>query len=405
MSLPLKPFRNYVVMYVLTAFITSLPMIANLLFLKHAHEIDPMMDIVRYQTKTQGVYGAALVDNTFRYKLALIRLKKPEIVALGSSRTMPFQDDSFTTSFVNAGGGMHHLNEGLLFLQQMFVFHTPKILMIGVDYAWFNAAHPEPYDYPQHDYNEADITRSKLTTPFVWLGNHKISFRRYVQTVLGWNLKNPYTNFTNIGFMAIERSDGFRPDGSRFYGNRYTGNDQNFDDIRFANTLDHLRQRCCEFEPGTGIDPIRLDELQKIVALCDQHHVQTMLFLTPMAPTIYLQMRQSPEDFGYADDLQNVLQKMFNDKNHEFYDFRDLARIGSNNCECVDGAHGGNVAYDRILGWIAQHRTHSMLNGYLNLEVIDARIKQFGGDTLALPDVHQINFKEADFLQLGCKKQ
>jgi len=397
-------YKRYLFTTVLAAAVLSLPMLANLFFIKHAHEIDSMADIVRLQIQTGGIYGAALVDNTFRYKLELVRQKHPDIVALGSSKIMSLRHDAFTTSFVNAGGGMKHLNEGRLFLTEMLSFHIPKILILGVDPVWFNAAHLEPFDYPEHQYNEADITREKLLAPFGWLFVHKISWNRYVDTVLGRFLGNDYTTYPNIGFMAIETAKGFNEDGARFYGSRYRGEESDFNDVHFGFTQMRLNQRCCEFESTSQVDPQRYQELMDILKLCDQFHIKIVLFLTPAAPSIDRQMRDSPLDYGYADELDKALRLQAHDSRYEYHDFRDIRSVQSNDCECVDGSHAGSTAYYRFLRQLITQPSPSILSPYLDLQTLNALIQRFQGKTLAVKETKPIRFQEVDFLQLGCKK-
>lgn len=391
--------------YLATTIFLSLPLIANLLFLRHTAETWTFKEIIQRQRQMNAVYGSALVDNTFRYKLELIRAVKPEIVALGSSKTMLLQEQAFYVPFVNAGGGMHHLNEGILFLTEMVKFHQPKILVLGVDFFWFNGTHPEQVDYPEHDLNETDITRDKLLAPFRWLVSGKISRAMYWDGVLGRHYENPFTRYENLGVAAMDGSFGFLRDGSRLYGKRYFGEDKNLIDKKFEFALSNFNNACCEFEYGAHVDEYRWGEFEKIINLCKTHGIQPVLLMTPTSLTLYKKMDAIKNKYAYIEELKTRLEVFAKRNGFEFHDFRNLETVSSNDCECLDGTHAGNVAYNKMLQWILTQCPRSILAPYLNEPFIANAIRQFNGNTLVMPDPNQFKLNETDFLEIGCQKK
>ena len=58
------------------------------LFLWRVGELWSLSDIVSRQGRTGAIYGSAMHDDSFDYKLQLVSAAKPDVVALGSSRVL-----------------------------------------------------------------------------------------------------------------------------------------------------------------------------------------------------------------------------------------------------------------------------------------------------------------------------
>ena len=113
-------------------------------------------DSVQRQINNDSIYN---VDNMnmFNYKKELVKNIKPKIISLGSSRVMQFREESFNTKFITAGGAMNHLNEGYLFLQEITKYHKPEIIILGLDFWWFNENYYQPNSFSNSDIEEVNI--------------------------------------------------------------------------------------------------------------------------------------------------------------------------------------------------------------------------------------------------------
>ena len=76
------------------------------LIMWRVYEFSNVDRIVKDQASSHGIYASSLDHNAMSYKLTLVEFRKPDIVAIGSSRAMQFREDSFRDDvvFVNAGG-------------------------------------------------------------------------------------------------------------------------------------------------------------------------------------------------------------------------------------------------------------------------------------------------------------
>ena len=85
------------------------------------------------------------------------------------------------------------------------------------------------------------------------------------------------------------------------------------------------------------------------------------------------------------------------------FDFFDFRRISTDDCEFLDGYHGGDVTYQRILKEIAAK--DPAFKKLLAWDVIKNNIEHFGGSTISNIN-NEINssYINNDILELGCKE-
>ena len=85
--------------------------------------------------------GLAYRDNTRYYKHLVANGLGADLLVLGTSRSMQFHSEFFTTdSFYNAGGGAGYVNEFQYFLEQLDEDKLPSTLILVMDQYFFNGA-------------------------------------------------------------------------------------------------------------------------------------------------------------------------------------------------------------------------------------------------------------------------
>ena len=357
-------------------------------------------EIVKYQKKLNAIWGSALNDNLFSYKVELFKQKKPTLMVLGSSRVVQMREQFFNSSFANCGLAMSHLNEGIMFLEEILKFHHPELILLGLDFWWFNDAHPQPPTFPQHNKDGSGNLLYKIRQPFVWLRNNKISLRQLMEVTLFGNTKNDITKYDNMGIAAIKYSQGFRKDGSFFDSKILFGLDPKVADIQFKITFSWIDKGGSRVEYGDRISPGRLQQFQKIMEICRGNNIPLIVFLPPMAPKVYQKMETMPREYAYIQGLRNYLPTL----PLEAYDFHDISEVSRNDCEFFDGFHGGDVLSQKMLLSIVEKNPQSALRKYLNIPLMTAKIKEFSGHVLTKYHKQMYNLDETDFLHLGCKK-
>lgn len=364
----------------------------NLLFLFRTGEYSSLESIVERQQSDAGfcIYGSALHADSFFYKLQGEKVRKPEIVALGSSRTLQFRDVFFNRPFYNMGLAVDSIKTGKQLLRKMDTQEMPKILLLGVEPWWFHPA------YAKVNYDDrlpvlgTRLHFSYLLEPlrFVWQG--KLSMREYLRY-----LSSPGSSQCLLGLKAMQDQSGFAPDGSYYYTDVVTEGDDTA--IHFTGTLGAIENGTGRFVHGNTIDPIHWQEFVGWMRSLEAHGITVIAFIAPFAPTVYEAIVANSERYAYVEDLLRTAKA----DGIAIIDLRDGAAFGSPNCEFVDAFHGGDVTYARMLQALA--KINPLLRNVMDENGVEEFIRT--GKNLAMhPDERVTDKPEIDFLQLGCKK-
>ena len=88
----------------------------------------------------------------------------------------------------------------------------------------------------------------------------------------------------------------------------------------------------------------------------------------------------------------------------EGFDYHDPKIIHSNDCEFIDGFHGGDVTYQRILLDMAEK--DESLKSYVDMNILKKSINKNSNKTLTIfkSEKNMYLRHEIDFLEIGCKK-
>jgi len=399
----MDPYKKYIVHYIWVILALSLLLMPNYLFINQAYENSPFKDIVSAQRSYDAIYGTALNQNTYAYKLELVRAVKPDVIAVGSSRVMQLRENYFVVPFVNTGGAMNYLNEGILFLQDLVKVHRPKVIILGLDFWWFNPNHPQSLSYDYHDNTGTYITFDKLTKPFFFLLNSKITLNDYAATIAHQGRRNGTTQYKTLGIDAIKNSDGFRKDGSYLYAKTIFGFNENYGDIGFQETTGRIEQGIRKFEYSAEFSDERVRDLLQLLNIARDNDISVVLFLPPVSHFIYEIMRIDPDKYAYVNSIRKYLKTL----PYEIYDFHDVGTVHVDDCEFIDGIHGGDVVFQRLLLNIVSSNPDSALRTYLDLNLMRKSVKKYQGKVLTIYDLDSSKLlnSEVDFLKLGCGKE
>ena len=388
-----KKWLNLIIYFTVLFFIIPYGLI--FIYLRSNYENNTFEHIVKKQIKNNSIYGSALNGNTFAYKLELIKKVKPEIIALGSSRVMQFREDSFNKKFVNAGGGMNSLNEGLIFLKKMYEFHNPKYIILGLDFWWLNSNISIPTNFSYHKNTGNIISKAKVWRTSKWLVSGKINKSTLKNIFSKDNFKNEYTNYDNMGFDAIATSDGFRSDGSRSSPKHIFGLIPNYDE-KFSEMFNRIKSGKQKLEYGSNLSEEGVKYLKSIISYIESKDTELIIIVPSVSNAVLKKM--SNYQYSYINKIDDLLNSL----NIEKYNYHDPSLLTQNDCEFLDGNHGGDIFYKRILKDI--YAKNSSLKNYINIRKINNDIDKFKGNTLTIDNKNYYFKKEVDFLKIGCQK-
>lgn len=307
------------------------------------------------ELKEKYLVGYAYNVKNYRYlKWKEVTSQEPvTIMATGSSRILQFREHMFSSSFYNAGYTLSNMGEFLPFLKTIPENKRPKVLLINLDQWMFNAAWDPMIEIPgpkewSHDF-EGNASPPTLASVWVDLLEGKYTYLSL------WAARND-RSIHRIGLNAVVNNKGFRNDGSMLYGEQIEKlgkNDPTALDYGFSDTLERIKTGTRMFETGSTVNPVALQKLSEILGYCSENHMQVIAILPPFADGVMAKLNQGRHP--YMHDIFRDALPIFEKYSFEFWDMTDLSTFGSNDTEMIDGFHGGEVAYLKMLVFMIEN--------------------------------------------------
>lgn len=283
-----------------------------------------------------------LYSDPARYmKLHSTKERGPEVLALGTSRVMQIREFFFTTGtkFYNAGGGVERLQEFKVFLSKIPDEKLPQLMIISLDQNFFNK-------------NWDDLSRGKFDAEYKDKSNVlSCVFSR------SWGLWEMFykgeLSLTEdipkdrIGMAAIVLDNGFRADGSYKYGSILKN--PRSQDYRFKGVFDKIERHEERFEYASTINPEAMAVLDDLLAFCSQKKIHVIGFIPPYAHAVVEKIRSKGDKYDYIFRLPASLKPSFTKYNYSLYDFTDAAALDAADDEMLDGIHGSEKIYLRMM--------------------------------------------------------
>ncbi len=305
------------------------------------HDIDDLVD-----SEAPYLVGYAYNERNYKYfKWKVVAQSAPvKVWSVGSSRTLQFRSGMFNGSFYNAGYTITNIKDFVPFLKTIDATQYPEILIINLDQWMFNAK----YDPLKATPNAVQWTQS---------------FTKYpdYQTILNvWKdlihkkyplLDSKTEGMTRIGLNAIVNYRGFRNDGSMYYGNqvdKLLSKDTSANDHNYKDTFGRIKNGSSRFEHGDSFNEDTLPILINLLNFCQENQIHLIAFLPPYAPDVYNKMLSTGK-YNYITQIEEKIKPYFNEFGFEFYDFTDPYNIETDNTEYLDGFHGGEIVYAKML--------------------------------------------------------
>lgn len=319
--------------------------------------------------------GFAYNQENYRYlKVREIQSSpRQEIMSIGSSRVLQFRQEMFKGDFYNAGYTISRITDFLPLIQQIPEDKIPEIIILSFDQWMFNENWDPviPSSMRLRQYNFARNASIK-TFRSVWrdLIDQKYDLASLITK------KNDGDQIQEIGLNALVNDQGMRSDGSLFYGDQISklmSNDSTAHDYRFQNTYERINTGNRLFEYGSSVNMRAVSELDKILSYCDKKNIKVVAFLPPFADDVNDKMDRIGK-YRYQDQIISSIQPIFNKHQDEIWDMSDLTTFGSNDNEVIDGFHGGEVAYIKMLVHIANQ--DSKINDYIDVTALQDSIQQ-----------------------------
>lgn len=331
-----------------TGFITCMLYLAA----RSLGEFDVAMALEKqHRSPSSILYNSGINQDFYSYKLELLDKINPTVVALGSSRAMQVREKFFTRDFANLGGGVYGpLDFSSVVIELEKRANTVDLALVFVDPWWF-----------------LDDIGGRQSAMNNFSGGLSVEA---LLVMLDFFIKSSWSfddyDFDNLGLAAIANGAGFAVDGSYVYSLSLK---DEFDVLsRFEDDYVSIANGSGYFKKAESIS-------SKLVAqFCDSALrlsgaiKNVVLVYPPFAPSIYEEISRDP-GYQYMDTAFERVADCVNGHAQVVWSLR-----GVKDREFIDGFHGGDVAYARILlelssaketSSVAKYIDHDYLNQYI----------------------------------------
>lgn len=315
-------------------------------------------------------------DNTaVFYKTELVRKKNPEIITLGSSRTMEFRKEFFARpkSFVGASFSAANAEQF-----EGFIHDLPpsvRVIVLGLDHRIFRA------DYVPVVPNGAMTIKKMISDFFVfhwrWIYYDYVRGRFTLSSLLKRNF-----NSGNIGLSALLDGNGYRGDGSYSYQKKLTHPDRKkLLDAEIQYYLDALKNDRDSYEYDSDISKASIEAIGRALSAAKEKDITVIGFLPPYSHLLYTEMFSREDEYqDSALKLPKALMAVFNQYSYRLYDFSDDRVLGGSKHEYIDPDHPTDKLDLRLLIYIAKRDT--ALDPYVDIQKAEALLESTRADFL-----------------------
>jgi hypothetical protein len=202
-----------------------------------------------------------------------------------------------------------------------------------------------------------------------------------------------------LGLLGIMDNQGFDQYGSFYYVSIATGQ-RTARDFRLADTEQRIRKGADRFEHAAKADTAAVERFLQQLQRLQATGIHVVLIFPPLAGRVN-DLMTHVGGYEYVPDLLRRLS----DRGAEPLDYRDLRSlergVSDPDCELVDGLHGGDVAYARLIRDAANR--DPILQATVDVQALDAFVLANSGTAQGARKFFR-NAREVDFLGLGCER-
>lgn len=307
--------------------------------------------------------GYAYHNENHRYLKwkSIVEGERKKVWAVGSSRVLQFREEMFDASFYNAGFTIRSATHVLPFLESIPKEKYPEVVLLGLDQWMFNEEWDvlQPYREP-HFWKDAFQSIPSTTTLRAIYKD--LLAGKYGLGVSAHRLLRS-SDVYKVGLNAVVNHKGFRKDGSIDYGmqiSKLLQSDSTANDYQFKETLQLIEEGTGHFRPSTQVSPYVLSEVERILEYCKEQGIFVIGILPPFTNVVHQKM-QELNSYQYIDGLHPALAVPFSQYGFEVWDMTHLNTFGSGDKEAIDGYHGGEVTYLKLLLHLMEHNSRIRL--------------------------------------------
>lgn len=316
------------------------------------------------------LYGSALSGDVSFLKYGVVKQLQPDILAIGSSRVMQFRRSFFKdATFYTMGGLCDSIGDLSDVYHTISKHYTPKIIILEVAWCWLNPTRSHPLMLRPFMEERIISRRSYL---YKCLSDSIRKNKRVRDHLIEADVKtqDEVGGRATIGLMAGVDYRGFREDGSFQYGQCIL--DLIPAEERMKNSHELIKNNNWRFAEAYDIDQKELSKLQTLIQEMKRNGCHVIVFLAPFSNEIYEELLSSPKHKTFMEKYERDVKELCNQETVSFYDFSNMQWVGSTDEEAIDGFHGSERTYGRIMLHFLQDKK---IAPYVNAELIRDRLE------------------------------
>lgn len=308
----------------------------------------PLSWIVAQQQAADILYRPKYGNRDQQFKTLSVNMRRPEVLALGSSRILQFRAGFFNRrpdAFYNAAAPAWTLPQVSNLLYGLDAQVLPRVLILAVDPPWFNDAYEaDEFPAPVSDIEHLLLVDRSILQDMI---SGEAFDRTGFENAAYFRREEPGgSGVLALGMRAIRDGHGFRSDGSEQYG-----------DFLIADWLWQLQQRENHLEMmrrgeqmyvyGETVSEASLDALSRLLDFAARNDISVIGFLPSYTPQLWERMI-ARGNHSYIEALTPRLRELFAAHDFPFFDFSDGASTGSSDDEFFDGWHASELSNLRL---------------------------------------------------------
>ena len=313
-----------------------------LIHLETYRELESIDEMASQSQHNGALIGLGYTDPMHLVKHAVLQNRQPEVIALGTSRVLQFRDFCFSKpeSFYNCGRSVGKVQDLEAFLSS-YPGEKPKVIILGLDQDMFSVDDEDMLKEPRTYQSKGTSYGTRLTkgTKAFWEAWSDD------EIVTGTTLLGT-TNF--IGRNARLENEGYRADGSYCYGRviRQSNQQDAYDFKQMIRRIDKGKGR---FAPATEINPNAIQQIADFLKSCKEMEIHVVGFLPPYGSAVYDRFKEDALIYPHVFDLHGQLKPIFEANGMLVEDYTDIRSLSANDFETIDGLHGSEVCYLKLL--------------------------------------------------------
>ncbi len=323
--------------------------------LYHVGETISYAQVIQDQQQTNALYSPKFFNVQKDYKILGIKARRPQILAMGTSRIMPMRQNHFSDGIVFYNAGVDASSSGEIdgmreMLQELKTEELPKVIIWGIDPWIFNPHYPPNLQSFKQQFLEG-INRQAILRGlydfYQFVDGRLKAYDLLVKEKKNWLkflLGNDTQEAAGIGLNAKFFHTGFAVDGSFIYPSAQQ------DDVpkTALQWQEYLRDDRYRFASADRLDEAAMQKLYGFLQYCHERGIVVIGLLLPFRPDFFQALNQdasfAPFFKKFREEIPRAMRRFY----FNCYDYSSPDSLDLSSASFIDNNHMKPAGFDKI---------------------------------------------------------